>query len=173
MLDITKLLQDAIYLDNQLIDQRDLLLGPEGHLREIMVRFDQAMAKCYQPGFNYGLTQHDSLTHDELVKNYTVALQWMLIFSARKQWTHLVVMKKADYERLVGADPVDKATTADQQYLAIKKFMFSAYTTHQQDYYRHAWHLFLKWGLVDLQLSEKEIMQSHDQLVSSLLSDNN
>jgi hypothetical protein len=169
MLDITKLLQDAIYLDNQLIDKRDLLLGPDGHLKEIMVRLDQALAHCYQSQFDYGLVKQEPLTHDELVDAYTVALQWMLIFSARKQWTHLVVMDKDVYQRLLAADPVDKGTVADQQYLAIKQFMFSAYTTHQQDDYRHAWHLFLKWGLVDLKLTEKEIMKAHDHLVSSLL----
>ena len=169
MLDITKLLQDAIYLDNQLIDKRDLLLGPEGHLREIMVRLDQSLTSCYQSKFDYGLVKHQALTHTELLQAYTVAMQWMLIFSARNQWTHLVVMDKDAFQRIIAADPADKATVADQQYLAIKQFMFSAYTTHQQDYYRHAWHLFLKWGLVDLQLEENEIMQAHDQLVSSLL----
>lgn len=169
MLDISKLLQDAIYLDNQLIDKRDLMLGPEGHLREIMVRLDQALAACYQPQFNYGLTTKSELSHDNEIKAYVVALQWMLIFSARKQWTHLVVMKKADYQRLLDAKASDKATIADQQYLAIKQFMFSAYSTHQQEYYRHAWHLFLKWGLVDLKISEEEIMKAHDQLVDSLL----
>ena len=171
MLDITKLLQDAIYLDNQLIDQRDLLLGPEGHLREIMVQFDQSLARCYEPQFNYGLEAHQPLSHQEIIKAYTVALQWMLIFSARKQWTHVVEMDKEEYRRLVCTDPCDKATVEDQQYLAIKQFMYSAYTTHQQDFYRHAWHLFLKWGLVDLKLSADEIMTAHEQLVDSLLNE--
>lgn len=169
MLDITQLLQDSIYYDNQILDQRDLLMGPERHLQEILVRFLKAMDKSYQPAINYGLEASEkSLSHEEQLSRFTEALHWLLLFSARKQWTHLVVMNDQDYQRLLKADVCDKFDELDKEYLTIINLVMNAYYTHQQDYFRHAWHLFLKLGLVDWHLSEDEIMACHQQILDSL-----
>lgn len=169
MLDITKLLQDSIYLDNRLLDERDLPMGPESHLQEIMVRFSKALANAYEPDINYDISgKQQLLDHSGQLTRYTEAMHWLLLFSARKQWTHLLVMDKADYQRIVQADANQDFNDFDKEYLTILHLVMSAYYTHQQDYFRHAWHLFLKLGLVDWQLSEQEIMDCHDQLLAKI-----
>lgn len=169
MLDITKLLQNSIYFDNRLLDERDLPMGPERHLQEIMVRFSQALAHAYVPKVNYSVAGSDpALDHDQQLARYTEAMHWLLLFSARKQWTHLLVMDKAAYQRIIQADPSQDFNDFDKEYLTILNLVMNAYYTHQQDYFRHAWHLFLKLGLVDWQLSEQEIIDCHNHLLEKL-----
>lgn len=166
ILDITQLLQDTIYFDNQVMEKRDLMMGPTAHLQQVVVRCDQSLADCYQPVVDYGMQegQDHQLSHDELAQRFTIALHWFLLFSAKKQWTHLVVMSKDDYQRLTSADRSTKLVDLDKEYLSIKYLLLESYYTHQQDAFRHAWHLLLKYGLVDLQITEDEIMQIHRSL---------
>lgn len=171
MLNITQLLQDAIYFDNQVIDQRDLLMGPTAHLQEILVRCDQSLTACYQPAINYAFEREQvgQPRHQELVKRFVTTLHWFLLFSARKQWTHLVVMSTTDYHYLMTSKPVKQLGDQDKEYLTIKYFLFASYYTHRQEDFRHAWHLLLKYGLVDLQLAEQEIMTEHERLIKNNL----
>lgn len=166
ILDITQLLQDTIYFDNQIMDKRDLMMGPQAHLQQVVVKCDQALASCYQPAVDYGLREKKptTLSHEELAKRLTITLHWFLLYSAKKQWTHLVVMSAPDYERLLNADRATKLVDLDKEYLSIKYLLLESYYTHQQDAFRHAWHLLLKYGLVDLQISEDEILQIHRTL---------
>lgn len=168
MLDITKLLQDSIYYDNKVLENRDLLMGPESHLQEILLRFLKALDQSYQPSINYGLDGHEHLLdHQEQLSRFTEAMHWLLLFSARKQWTHLIVIDPKEYQRILNADVADDFKELDKEYLTITNLVMNAYYTHQQDYFCHAWHLFLKLGLVDWHLNEKEIMSCHQQLLTN------
>ncbi|WP_251547929.1 dUTPase [Limosilactobacillus caecicola] len=172
MLNITQLLQDAIYFDNQVIEQRDLLMGPTAHLQEIVVRCDQSLADLYQPAINYSIVGDDDdkqLSHEQLLQRFVQTVHWFLLFSARKQWTHLVVMDDQQYQQLLTAKRATKLSTLDQEYLAIKYFLFTSFYTHRQEDFRHAWHLLLKDGLVDLQLTPEEIMQEHERVIKENL----
>lgn len=170
MLNITQLLQDAIYCDNQVIDRRDLLMGPTSHLQEIIVRCEQSLAECYQPEINYSFTEQTrELSHEELLQRYVTAIHWFLLYSARKQWTHLVVMSDESYQRLVDSKVSQHLADSDKQYLTIQYFLLASYYTHRQEDFRHAWHLLLKYGLVDLKLLPEEIMTTHEKMVKSNL----
>lgn len=171
MLDITQLLQDSIYFDNQVIDQRDLLLGPESHLKEILIHCDQSLAKLYQPAIDYDLKAGapEKADHQQTLENFVTVVHWFLLFSAQKQWTHLVVMDQESYQKLLASKPVTKLADQDQQYLTIKYFLLTSYYTHRQEDFRHAWHLLLKDGLVDLKLEPTEIIRKHEQLIKENL----
>lgn len=171
MLNITQLLQDAIYFDNQVIDHRDLLMGPNGHLQEIVVNCDRALAACYQPAIDYGMVKNNInvLSHDEVLRRFVITVHWFLLYSARKQWTHLVVMDEKDYQRLINSKEAVQLPKLDQQYLTIKYFLLASYYTHRQADFRHAWHLLLKFGLVDLHLTAHEIMHQHEELIKNNL----
>lgn len=151
------------------MEKRDLMMGPTAHLQQIVVRCDQSLTSCYQPAVNYDLqNDHQSrLNHQELVERFTKTVHWYLLFSARKQWTHLVVMSNDDYQRLLDADRSTKLVDLDKEYLSIKYLLLESYYTHQQESFRHAWHLLLKYGLVDLQISENEVLQTHRLLTQS------
>lgn len=168
MLDITRLLQDAIYSDNRVFEKRDLLLGPDTHIQEILVQFDRVLAKLYVPDTNYNLFNGGQREYNEIVRDYVLGLHWMLLFAARKQWTHLVVISKADYERLINSDKCTKLADLDRQYLTIKHFILSSFYTHSQDNYKHAWHLFLKYGLVDLGIDPGKIEEVHSRIVEEI-----
>ncbi|HJA22977.1 dUTPase [Limosilactobacillus coleohominis] len=172
MLNITQLLQDSIYFDNKIIDQRDLLMGPNAHLQEIVVNCDRSLAACYEPKIDYRMQKNgvQKLEHEELLRRFVITLHWFLLFSARKQWTHLVVMSEQDYQRLLKSQRASQLAKADQQYLTIKYFLMASYYTHRQADFRHAWHLLLKYGLVDLELTPTEIMQKHEELIKTNLS---
>ncbi|WP_295728307.1 dUTPase [uncultured Limosilactobacillus sp.] len=167
MLNITQLLQDSIYCDNQVIDQRDLLLGPESHLKEILVHCDRSLAMLYHPAIDYDLEAANQgvVDHSLVLKNYVTVIHWFLLFSAQKQWTHLVVINKDSYKNLLASQRLTKLADQDQQYLTIKYFLLTSYYTHRQEDFRHAWHLLLKYGLVDLKLGSSEIMDEHERLV--------
>lgn len=171
MLDITQLLQDAIYFDNQIIDQRDLPIGPTAHLQEIVINCDRSLAACYQPMIDYQVEKGSTLKleHEEILKHFVETVHWFLLFSARKQWTHLVVMNDHDYQRILDSQRFTQLTKVDQQYLTIKYFLMASYYTHRQADFRHAWHLLLKFGLVDLQFTSAEVMRKHEELVKNNL----
>ena len=78
MLDITQLLQDTIYFDNQIIEQRDLLLGPDSHLKEILVHCDRSLASLYQPAISYDLIKAPavSLSNQQILERYVAVLHW-------------------------------------------------------------------------------------------------
>ncbi|WP_279403927.1 hypothetical protein [Secundilactobacillus kimchicus] len=42
------------------------------------------------------------------------------------------------------------AKSLNQQALAVQQFLLHSYFDRQQAAFKHAWHLVLKWGLVDL-----------------------
>lgn len=166
MLDITKLLQDTIDFDNQVIEKRDLLLGPASHLQEILVQCDQALARFYQPDINYTLRpQQRKSDADVLLEYYVETLHWFLLYSARKQWTHLVVISQDGFKKIMSAKPSTKLVDLDKEYLAIKYLLFTSYYTHRQEDFRHAWHMLLKMGLVDFKLEPARIEEVHEQLI--------
>lgn len=90
-----------------------------------------------------------------------------LLFSAKMQWTHLDVLDKQSWQRITTAKQSTKLADINKSYLAIKHFLNDAYYNHQQESFRHAWHLFLKMGLVDWKLSVDEIMMAYEKVVNN------
>lgn len=164
MFNVTKLLQTSINLDNQMFEQRDLLIGPSAHLQHAMINLDQALSNLYQVSDNqYELHFGKAVKFNQL-QAYTLVLHWALVISARLKWTHLVVLDDEQWQKIQTLEPTTKMVELDKEFLAIKNLLFQSYYTHRQTYFKHAWHLLLKLGLIDYRLDPAKIVATQAEL---------
>lgn len=172
-IDVTPLLQKVIAHDWQVMDQLSddvAPLGANGRLDNIMtdllvtlaltVNTDGWFARINQPQ-----SAQQSINHDRLLSRYCQVLNDFLLWSAKRQWTHLVVLADEDWQRLNKAEQATSITDKNKEYLAIVRLLTDVQFTHRQDAFRHAWHLFLKMGLVDWELTSEEVVAKCTNLI--------
>ena len=165
-LDITKMLHQVIDLELTADDALELMIGPEARLQTVYVQLDlklSAFAKA--AGWADVLHPHRSIDHEQLTKLYTQGLALFLLASAKRQWTHLVVLSDEQWQRITTADKKDKLADLNREYLAVKNFLNGAYFNRRHEDFRHAWHLWLKMGIVDFGISPEEITTSYQTMV--------
>lgn len=166
MLNITRLLQDGIAVDNHLFEANDILLGPDARLANTVVTLDIELAKlANQAGWSRVYEKANPPATTVLASQFNCVLHWGLLFAARKQWTHLVVLSDQEFAHLLALKKSTKAADLNKEYLAIKNLLLGSYFTHRQEDFRHAWHLLLKRGLVDLGVTADQVMAAHEELI--------
>ena len=171
-INITPLLQQVIAHDWQVMDNLSdevAPLGADGRLDNTMTSLLVSMSKTVMADgwfdkINQAAKQQAPVDHSQLLTNYCQTLNLFLLWSAKRQWTHLVVLSDDDWQRLTEAKAAEKVTDKNKQYLAIVRLLGNVQFSHQQESFRHAWHLFLKMGLVDWQLTPAEISTTSQQL---------
>lgn len=167
-LDITKMLHRVVDLELTVDDAKELLIGPAARQQTIFVMLDCQLANFVQAaGWADVLNQEE---HDPALarQSYLKALALLLLFSAKKQWTHLVVMDDAQWQRVTTAKQSTKLADLNKEYLAIKHFLNGAYYSHRQEDFRHAWHLLLKMGIVDFGYQPADLQQGYLDLLDRL-----
>ncbi len=82
------------------------------------------------------------------------------------QWTHLVVLDDQAWQRITDAKRSTKLADLNKSYLAIKHFLSDAYFNHQQESFRYAWHLLLKMGISDWQLTPDQISSAYQAMIN-------
>ncbi|MEY8441251.1 hypothetical protein AALA17_01115 [Lactobacillaceae bacterium 24-114] len=167
MINWSKLLHQVIDLEWAIDDHKELLLGPEARQQTIFVALDVELAKFAESIDWFDVLTKKKIDHEEVVNRYLRVLELFLLYSAKKQWTHLIVMDEKQWQLIQRPDKTDKLVELNKQYLAIKHFLGDAYYEHRQESFRHAWHLIVKWGLVDLQLSPDEVTAGYQSLIES------
>lgn len=165
MLDITKMLHQIIDLELAVDNAKELMIGPEARRQTIFVELDQALSRMASAAGWYKVVEPVKTDNEQLKKSFAEAVALMLLFSAKMQWTHLVVLDQSALKRITEAKRATKLTDLNKSYLAIKHFLNDAYYNHQQESFRHGWHLLLKMGLVDWQLDEADITMAYDKLI--------
>lgn len=171
-INITPLLQQVIAHDWQVMDNLSdevAPLGADGRLDNTMTSLLVSMSKTVMADgwfdkINQAAKQQAPVDHSQLLTNYCKTLNLFLLWSAKRQWTHLVVLSDDDWQRLTEAKVAEKVTDKNKQYLAIVRLLGNVQFSHQQESFRHGWHLFLKMGLVDWQLTPAEISTTSQQL---------
>ncbi|GAA3614996.1 hypothetical protein [Secundilactobacillus similis] len=154
-LDLAKLLQSAIQYRTQFNYTHQVAIRPEEGLRVDYVALDIALGDLAKRVGWYRLGETPTPTdHDDLVAQYVTTMTAFFNVAARQTWSHLIVMNDDQLTALMAKRP---AKSLSQQYLAIRHFVDQALFERQQTAFEHAWHLFLKWGLVDLKLTPAEI----------------
>ena len=63
----------------------------------------------------------------------------------------------------------ENLTELTRQFVKVIFFLYGAYFEHRQADFKHAWHLLLKLGLVDLKLDDQKIMISFVEWQAALL----
>lgn len=90
----------------------------------------------------------------ELLPAYVEGLDSLLWLAQVEQWMHLVVLEPAELTKLASFPHGN----LNNHYLGLKSMTWNCYLRHSQADYSHLWRSYLKLGLVELSLSEDEIM---------------
>ncbi|GAX06909.1 dUTPase [Secundilactobacillus pentosiphilus] len=158
-LDLANLLQTAIQRRNQYNYEHQVEVSSEEGLRVDYVALSVSLAHLADLMGWFKLGQAKAaVSSEELLKAYIDVIDHTFQVAARQTWSHLIVMKPDDLERLEQKRP---AKSLSQQYLAISHFLDQSYFDRQQLAFQHAWHLILKLGLVDLGFAEAQIEKSY------------
>lgn len=166
MLDITKMLHSVVSLELTIDDAKELLIGPATRQQTIFVQLDIQLANFAQEAGWADVLEQKQADQVAARQDYLKCLALFLLFSAKKQWTHLVVMDDAQWQRITTAKKSVKLDELNKEYLAIKHFLNGAYYSHRQEDFRHAWHLLLKMGLVDFGYHADDIQKEYLQLMN-------
>ncbi len=172
-INITPLLQNVISHDWQVMDQLSddvAPLGANGRIDNTMTDLlvslsSTAAADGWFAKVNQSATEQAAVDHQQLLEHYCQTVNDFLLWSAKRQWTHLVVLADDDWQRLTSADRATKVVDKNKEYLAIVRLLGDVQFSHQQEAFSHAWHLFLKMGLVDWQLTPDEISETCKELL--------
>lgn len=143
--------------DRQADDDNSVLVGAQAHQDNIMTTIIIKWSQCAQlAGWNL-LRKDYQADQQKLLTAYCQCLNLMLLWAAKRQWTHLVVLDDDGWQRIAEADQSTKVQDLNKQFLAITRLLTDVQFSHSQDSYRHAWHMILKFGLVDLGFADHAI----------------
>lgn len=160
MLDLTTLLQQSIRLDRDITAKQQIHWKPTERLQNAMVSLDVELAEMANTSewfkvwkIHKGKADVGKTSRETLLNEYVDAMDFFFLVAAIQQWTHLIPMTPEKIAELANG----RSTDLSKQYLAIKHLLYDAYFNHRQVSYQHAWHVFLKLGLVDFGFSQDEI----------------
>lgn len=165
VLDITKMLHTVVDLELTIDDAKELLIGPATRQQTIFVQLDCQLANFAQAAGWADVLDQGAHDADQARQSYLKSLALLLLFSAKKQWTHLVVLDDDQWQRITAAKQSTKLADLNKEYLAIKHFLNGAYYSHRQEDFRHAWHLLLKMGIVDFGYQPAALQQGYLDLL--------
>lgn len=161
-LDLADLLQTAIQRRNEFNYEHKVAVSPEEGLRVDYVALNVSLAHLsdLMGWFKLG-QERATVSNEELLQAYVEVLDHTFQVAARQTWSHLIVMKPEELEKL---KQKRTAKSLSQQYLSISHFLDQSFIERQQVAFRHAWHLILKLGLVDLNFTEDQIQDAYLKL---------
>ncbi|GEO73402.1 dUTPase [Levilactobacillus namurensis DSM 19117] len=166
MLELAKLVQQSIALDEQITTERDIEMTRPHQIENAYVALDVELAEVANTSewfkvwkTHRGKADAGETPRQTLLTEYTDALDFFLLVAAKKTWTHLIMLTEEDLTGLAQSRP---AKDPDQQYLILKRMLFNSHFAHRQDDFRHAWRLFLKWGMVDFGFSQDQIQAAYE-----------
>lgn len=164
MLDLTELLRLSRQLHQDLAYVLHIHQKPADLRNTVYVGLDVQLAeiantvewfKIWEPG--KATNTADQLATEDLLTAYVDALDLFLWLALTEQWTHLVVLEADELQKLARMPKRD----LNAHYIGIKTMLWSAYHRKSQQDYAHAWHSFLKLGLVEFGLTEAEIQAAY------------
>lgn len=168
MLDITKMLHTVVDLELTIDDAKELLIGPATRQQTIFVQLDCQLADFAQAAGWADVLNQGTADPARAQRSYLNSLALLLLFSAKKQWTHLVVMDDEQWQRVTTAKQSTKLADLNKEYLAVKHFLNGAYYSHRQEDFRHAWHLLLKMGIVDFGYQPADLQKEYLEMLASV-----
>ncbi|MCI1975500.1 MAG: hypothetical protein LKJ51_06230 [Limosilactobacillus sp.] len=167
MINWTTLLHQVIDLELDVDEAQELEVGPEARKQTIFTALDVELAKLADGDGWFNILEHNENNSESIEQHYLKAIELFLLFSAKQQWTHLIVMDDKQWGLIKRSKPATKLAEQNKQYLAIKHFLGDAYYNHRQESFRHAWHLLIKWGLIDLGFTDEKITTKYKNLIKT------
>ena len=149
-LDLAQLLQVAIQSEHIANQAQGLSMKPELAKQRAYVQAEGAIVHLMDA---MGVNDAQSASED-LLPAYLALIDKFFLVAAKQTWSHLIVMTPDGLDELATKQ---LARSLNQQALATTQFLLKSYFERQQAAFEHAWHLVLKWGLVDLKLKPETI----------------
>lgn len=91
---------------------------------------------------------------DRLLDNYCKTLTFFIEIADQMKWVYLLLL---DDEKINNFKSKWKAKSFNTVYLITQQQLNKAYFQRDSNAFVHAWHLFVKFGLLELNFSEREI----------------
>lgn len=98
-----------------------------------------------------------------LLESYCYGIRDLLELSNFKEWSYLMLMSDDDVHQISQKWKSESLATV---YLSIQQQIGKSYLNRQSQALVHAWHMYLKLGLVDLKFSESEIEECYFRIFS-------
>ena len=107
------------------------------------------------------LFQKIQLNQDKLLDEYCEGLRDFLEIANFKEWAYIMLVDKDEVKKITQKCQSDSLATV---YLIIQQQINKCYFEHQSQFLVHAWHIYLKLGLVDLRFTEDQIESRFKQM---------
>ncbi|WP_054726628.1 dUTPase [Paucilactobacillus hokkaidonensis] len=127
MFDFTKLLHASIQLDQQITQDKRITWTSEESLRNAYVSLDVELAEVANTSewfkvwkMGRGKSDPGKTARETLLTEYVDALDFILLISAKQQWTHLIVLDQDEIEKISSKPKAD----LNKEYLSLKKMFF-------------------------------------------------
>ncbi|QBO35285.1 2-deoxyuridine 5-triphosphate nucleotidohydrolase [Periweissella cryptocerci] len=160
MLDLTELLRLSRKLNQDIAYVKQIHQKPADLRNTVYVALDVELAEIANTAewfktwkTHKGKAQADMTLAETLLEEYVDAMDMFLWLALTEQWTHLVVLEEDELQKIARMPKRD----LNAHYIGIKTMLWSAYHRKNQQDYAHAWHSFIKLGLVELGFTEDEI----------------
>ena len=92
MINWTTLLHQVIDLELDVDEAKELTIGPEAWKQTIFVALDVELAKLANSNGWFNVLDQPTEDAPKAFEHYLKSLELLLLFSAKQQWTHLIVM---------------------------------------------------------------------------------
>jgi dimeric dUTPase (all-alpha-NTP-PPase superfamily) len=160
MLDLAELLRLSRKLNQDISYGKQIHQKPKDQRNTVYVGLDVELSEIANTSEWFktwkdhkGKADEGKTPHETLLEEYVDGLDMFLWLSLTEQWTHMVVLEEDELQKIAHMPKRD----LNEHYIGIKTMLWSAYHRHSQEDYAHAWHSFLKLGLVELEFTEDEI----------------
>ena len=169
MLDTAKMLRLAREAKRDVLVKHRFNQKPNDWRKTVYVSLDVQLAKLVdQLGWFKGWQGQSQAPIDEVImQNYVQTMNLFLWLALAEQWTHLVVLEADELEKLQRMPKRD----LNAHYLGIKNMLWNCYLQGNQTSYKHAWHSFIKFGLVELNLSQDNIQEAFEENMLEMMQD--
>lgn len=151
-LNLPAMLQTAIQVENKRWYDHAYAMQPEERLRRAYVVAQTAMSQLIDLTGQTALAHQNAADSKSVLTAYVAVVDAFFQIAARQSWSQLIVMTPDEQVAITQKRP---AKSLNQQALAVQQFLLHSYFDRQQAAFKHAWHLVLKWGLVDLAVDAK------------------
>lgn len=161
-MNLTDMIQMERSFDRDVIQDKKIRWSPEERLFNAYVSLDVELSELANTvewfkvwKENRGQKMEKGKTHEETVlSEYVDAMSFFFNIANQNKWTYLLLISD---EEMDGFAKKPMTMSLNKVFLSLKLMISKSLFSHKLEDFKHAWHLFIKFGLVDLNLSWKDI----------------
>lgn len=164
-MNISKMVSDTVNLYRQLDAKNQKIWKPGTHVSSSYVSLNIHMSELAKSS---GMLKTDitvpSGNRDYQLENYVKTLRDFLLIANLQSWTDII---NVDEQTLNKLSAMKKTDDLNSLYLSMLNMLLKSYYEKSKIGYKHAWTLFLKFGIVDLGFQAEEITDKFDEMIQN------